>query len=93
MKSSQRFCRVHEHAWGLHNELISKNTMQFIADHCTMTVGSRKRERKELAAKELAQGPIGDIRVFVAFSAWSIRLSTQLPQIVAQDNEFTHSFA
>lgn len=26
IKSSPRFCRVHEHAWGLHNELISKNT-------------------------------------------------------------------
>lgn len=92
MKSSQGFGRVHENAWGLHSELISKNTMQVIADHHTATVGSRKEEREELAAMELAQGPRGDIRVFVAFIAWSKPLNTA-PQIVARDNEFPHLFA
>lgn len=53
--------------------------LQFIADHHTMTIGSRKREREELAAKELAQGSIGDIRIFVTFRAWSKTLNTDPP--------------
>lgn len=92
MKSPQRFCRVHELTWGLHNKLISKNTMQFIADHRTPTVGARKREREELAPRSSLKDP-----EVTSGSLWpsvpGVRLSTQLPQIVAQDDEFTHSFA
>lgn len=76
---SQRLGRVHKNPWGLHNELIFKNTVQFIADHYTDTVEPKKGHSRNKEGEQRRAGsqracsrtprPLSDIRVSVTFSA------------------------